>query len=229
MKTYAAEAFGTFWLVLGGCGSAILAAAFPSVGIGFLGVAIAFGLTLLTMAFAIGHISGCHINPAVSIGLWAGGVFPKEKLLPYIVAQVVGGIIAGGVLYLIASGKAGFDVSDGFASNGYGVHSPGGYSMTAALITEVVMTAGFLFVIMGATDERASLGFAPIPIGLALTLIHLISIPVTNTSVNPARSTGVAVFAGGWALEQLWLFWVAPIVGAVLGAYIYKFVASGKD
>jgi aquaporin Z len=226
MKKYVAESFGTFWLVLGGCGSAVLAAAFPEVGIGLLGVSLAFGLTVLTMAFAIGHISGCHLNPAVSIGLWAGGRFPAKELLPYIVAQVLGGILAGGVLLAIASGKAGFDVSAGFASNGFGEHSPGGYSMHAALICEVVMTAFFLIVIMGATDKRAPAGFAPIAIGLCLTLIHLISIPVTNTSVNPARSTGVAVFVGDWALAQLWLFWVAPIVGAVLGATIYKFIGS---
>lgn len=226
MKKYIAESFGTFWLVLGGCGSAVLAAAFPEVGIGLLGVSLAFGLTVLTMAFAIGHISGCHLNPAVSIGLWAGGRFPAKELLPYIVAQVLGGILAGGVLLAIASGKAGFDVSAGFASNGFGDHSPGGYSMHAALICEVVMTAFFLIVIMGATDKRAPAGFAPIAIGLCLTLIHLISIPVTNTSVNPARSTGVAVFVGDWALAQLWLFWVAPIVGAVLGATIYKYIGS---
>ena len=227
MKKYFAESVGTFWLVLGGCGSAVLAASFPEVGIGLLGVSFAFGLTVLTMAFAIGHISGCHLNPAVSIGLWAGGRFPASQLLPYIVAQVVGGIVAGGVLYLIASGKAGFDVSAGFASNGYGEHSPGGYSMLAALITEVVMTMMFLVIILGATDSRAPAGFAPIAIGLGLTLIHLISIPVTNTSVNPARSTGVALYAGGWAISQLWLFWVAPIVGGVLGALVYRFL--GKE
>ncbi|GGY80970.1 aquaporin Z [Cellvibrio zantedeschiae] len=226
MKKYVAELFGTFWLVLGGCGSAVLAAAFPQVGIGLLGVSLAFGLTVLTMAFAIGHISGCHLNPAVSIGLWAGGRFPAKELLPYIIAQVVGGVIAGAVLFAIASGKAGFDVSAGFASNGFDTHSPGGYSMHAALITEVVMTMMFLIVIMGATDKRAPQGLAPIAIGLCLTLIHLISIPVTNTSVNPARSTGVAVFVGDWAVAQLWLFWVAPIVGAVLGAVIYKFIGS---
>lgn len=226
MKSYAAEFFGTFWLVLGGCGSAVLAAAFPGVGIGLLGVSFAFGLTVLTMAFAIGHISGCHLNPAVSIGLAAGGRFPASKLVPYIVAQVLGGVVAGGVLFVIASGKAGFDAAAGFASNGYGAHSPGQYSMLAALVTEVVMTMMFLIVILGATDKRAPQGFAPIAIGLCLTLIHLISIPVTNTSVNPARSTGVAVFVGGWALEQLWLFWVAPIVGAVLGAVVYKFIGS---
>jgi len=224
MKRYSAEFFGTFWLVLGGCGSAVLAAAFPDVGIGLLGVSLAFGLTVLTMAFAIGHISGCHLNPAVSIGLWAGGRFPAKDLVPYIITQVLGGIAAGGILYLIASGKAGFDVSAGFASNGYGEHSPGGYNMLAAIICEVVMTMMFLIVILGATDSRAPQGFAPIAIGLCLTLIHLISIPVTNTSVNPARSTGVAVFAGGWALAQLWLFWVAPIVGGVIGSAIYRFI-----
>ena len=226
MKKYVAEFFGTFWLVLGGCGSAVLAAAFPEVGIGLHGVSLAFGLTVLTMAFAIGHISGCHLNPAVSIGLWAGGRFPAREVAPYIVAQVVGGIVAGGVLYLIATGKAGFDVGAGFASNGYGEHSPGGYSLGAALITEVVMTMMFLVVILGATDKRAPQGFAPIAIGLCLTLIHLISIPVTNTSVNPARSTAVAVFVGDWAVGQLWLFWVAPIVGALLGAVVYRFIGS---
>ena len=227
MKQNAAEFLGTFWLVLGGCGSAVLAAAFPNVGIGLHGVSLAFGLTVLTMAFAIGHISGCHLNPAVSIGLWAGGRFPANKLVPYIASQVLGAIAAGAVLYVIASGAAGFDVSKGFASNGYGSHSPGGYTMMAALVTEVVMTAFFLIVILGATDKRAPAGFAPIAIGLALTLIHLISIPVTNTSVNPARSTGVALFVGGWAIEQLWLFWVAPIVGAVIGAKAYQFI--GKE
>ncbi len=226
MKKCAAEFVGTFWLVLGGCGSAVLAAAFPDVGIGLLGVALAFGLTVLTMAYAIGHISGCHLNPAVSIGLWAGGRFSAAELPTYIVAQVLGAIAAGGTLYVIASGAAGFDVSAGFASNGYGEHSPGGYSMTAALVTEVVMTMMFLIIIMGATDKRAPAGFAPIAIGLGLTLIHLISIPVTNTSVNPARSTGVGVFVGDWAVSQLWLFWVAPIVGAILGAVIYRFIAS---
>lgn len=229
MNKYGAECFGTFWLVLGGCGSAVLAAAFPDVGIGLLGVALAFGLSVLTMAFAIGHISGCHLNPAISIGLWAGGRFPAKELLPYIVAQVLGAIAAGGVLYLIASGKAGFDVSAGFASNGYGAHSPGGYSLLAALITEVVMTMMFLVVILGATDKRAPQGFAPIAIGLCLTLIHLISIPVTNTSVNPARSTGVALFAGGWAISQLWLFWVAPIIGGMLGAAVYRFIGNEKE
>lgn len=226
MRKLSAEFFGTFWLVLGGCGSAVLAAAFPELGIGFAGVSLAFGLTVLTMAFAIGHISGCHLNPAISIGLWAGGRFPAKDVFPYIVAQVLGGIAAGGVLYLIASGKADFSTAGGFASNGYGEHSPGGYSLQSALITEVVMTAFFLIVIMGATDKRAPAGFAPIAIGLCLTLIHLISIPVTNTSVNPARSTGVAVFVGGWATAQLWLFWVAPIIGGVLGASIYKFIGK---
>jgi aquaporin Z len=226
MKKYGAEFIGTFWLVLGGCGSAVLAAAFPGVGIGLLGVALAFGLTVLTMAYAIGHVSGCHLNPAVSVGLWAGKRFPARQLLPYIVAQVAGAVLAGGVLYLIASGKAGFDVSAGFASNGYGAHSPGGYSLLAALVTEVVMTMMFLLIILGATDKRAPQGFAPIAIGLGLTLIHLISIPVTNTSVNPARSTGVALFAGGWAVEQLWLFWLAPVAGALLGAAIYRVIGS---
>ncbi len=227
MNKYGAEFFGTFWLVLGGCGSAVLAAAFPELGIGLLGVSLAFGLTVLTMAYAIGHISGCHLNPAVSIGLWAGGRFEAKELLPYIVSQVLGGLAAGAVLYLIASGKAGFDVSAGFASNGFGDHSPGGYSMQAALICEVVMTMMFLVVILGATDKRAPQGMAPVAIGLCLTLIHLISIPVTNTSVNPARSTGVAMFVGDWAVAQLWLFWVAPIVGAVLGAVVYRVI--GKE
>jgi aquaporin Z len=228
MKPYGAEFFGTFWLVLGGCGSAVLAAAFPGVGIGLLGVSLAFGLTVLTMAYAIGHISGCHLNPAVSIGLWAGGRFPAGELLPYIIAQVLGGVVAGGVLYLIATGKVGFVVSAGFASNGYGTHSPGGYSLLAALVTEIVMTMMFLLIILGATDKRAPQGFAPIAIGLGLTLIHLISIPVTNTSVNPARSTGVALFVGDWAIAQLWLFWVAPIIGALLGAIAYRFIGESK-
>jgi len=206
-----------------------LAAAFPDVGIGLLGVSLAFGLTVLTMAYAIGHISGCHLNPAVSVGLWAGGRFPANQLLPYIAAQVLGAIVAGGVLYVIASGKAGFDVSAGFASNGYEAHSPGGYSLLAALVSEVVMTMMFLLVILGATDKRAPQGMAPIAIGLCLTLIHLISIPVTNTSVNPARSTGVAVFVGDWALAQLWLFWLAPIIGAVIGAVIYRFIGSAEN
>lgn len=226
MKQYSAEFLGTFWLVLGGCGSAVLAAAFPGVGIGLHGVSLAFGLTVLTMAYSIGHISGCHLNPAVSVGLWAGGRFPASKLGPYVVAQVLGAIVAGGVLYVIASGAPGFDVSKGFASNGYGAHSPGGYSLLAALVTEVVMTMFFLVIILGSTDKRAPAGFAPIAIGLGLTLIHLISIPVTNTSVNPARSTGVAIFVGGWAVAQLWLFWLAPIVGAVLGAAAYRFVGE---
>jgi len=225
MNKYLAEFIGTFWLVLGGCGSAVLAAAFPELGIGLMGVALAFGLTVLTMAFAIGHISGCHLNPAVSVGLWVGGRFPASDLLPYVVAQVLGGIVAGGVLYVIASGQPGFDLSAGFASNGYGEHSPGQYSLLAALVCEVVMTMMFLIVIMGATDSRAPAGFAPIAIGLCLTLIHLISIPVTNTSVNPARSSGVAVYVGDWAMAQLWLFWLAPIVGAVIGARIYKVIA----
>ncbi|EOX4462914.1 aquaporin Z [Vibrio alginolyticus] len=223
MNKYLAEAVGTFWLVLGGCGSAVLAAGFPEVGIGLLGVSLAFGLTVLTMAFAIGHISGCHLNPAVTVGLWTGGRFETKDVAPYIISQVIGGLIAGGVLYVIASGQAGFDVvGSGFAANGYGEHSPGQYSMIAALVTEAVMTMMFLIVIMGATDKRAPQGFAPIAIGLCLTLIHLISIPVTNTSVNPARSTAVAVYVGDWAVSQLWLFWVAPIVGGVLGAVIYK-------
>ncbi|MFZ1198903.1 MAG: aquaporin Z [Desulfobacterales bacterium] len=228
IKKLGAEFIGTFWLVLGGCGSAVLAAAFPEVGIGLLGVALAFGLTVLTMAFAVGHISGCHLNPAVSIGLWAGGRFSARELVPYIVVQVLGGIAAGAVLYVIASGKAGFDVSAGLASNGYGAHSPGGYSLGSAVVTEVVMTAMFLLVIHGATDKRAPQGFAPIAIGLCLTLIHLISIPVTNTSVNPARSTGVALFEGGWAIQQLWLFWLAPIIGAVLGGIVYRWL-GGDD
>lgn len=228
MKQYGAEFFGTFWLVLGGCGSAVLAAAFPEVGIGLLGVSCAFGLTVLTMAYAIGHISGCHLNPAVSIGLCVAGRFPAAKLFPYIASQVLGALVAGGVLYLIASGKAGFDVTAGFASNGYGAHSPGGYSLQAAAVTEVVMTMMFLVIILGATDKRAPSGFAPIPIGLGLTLIHLISIPVTNTSVNPARSTGVALFAGGWAIEQLWLFWIAPIAGAAIGAVVYRLLGDEK-
>jgi aquaporin Z len=225
MKQFCAEFIGTFWLVLGGCGSAVLAAGFPNVGIGFLGVALAFGLTVLTMAYAIGHISGCHLNPAVSVGLWVAGRFPKEKLLPYIVAQVLGGLVAGGVLFLIASGKADFSLAGGFAANGYGAHSPGGYSLTAALVTEVVMTMMFLFIILNVTDTRAPQGFAPLAIGLALTLIHLISIPVTNTSVNPARSLAVAAYVGDWALAQLWLFWVAPIAGACLGGLIYRYIS----
>ena len=229
MQKYVAEFFGTFWLVLGGCGSAVLAAAFPDVGIGLLGVSLAFGLTVLTMAFAIGHISGCHLNPAVSVGLWAGGRFPANQILPYVVAQVLGAAAAGGVLYIIASGQVGFDVSAGFASNGYGAHSPGGYSLLAALVTEVVMTMMFLLVILGATDSRAPQGFAPIGIGLCLTLALLVRIPVTNTSVNPARSTGVAIFVGDWAVAQLWLFWLAPIVGALIGAAIYRYIGSAED
>ncbi|MBQ7585649.1 MAG: aquaporin Z [Desulfovibrionaceae bacterium] len=229
MKKYLAELVGTFWLVLGGCGSAVLAAAFPEVGIGHLGVALAFGLTVLTMAYAIGHISGCHLNPAVSIGLWAGGRFESKDLLKYIIAQCIGAILAGAVLYCIASGKAGFDLSAGFASNGYGEHSPGGHSLFSAFVCEVSMTAIFLFVIMGATDAKAPAGFAPIAIGLCLTLIHLVSIPVTNTSVNPARSLGVALFCGGWALKQLWLFWVAPIIGGLIGAKVYKMIASESN
>ncbi|SES62169.1 aquaporin Z [Thalassotalea agarivorans] len=230
MNKYVAECIGTFWLVLGGCGSAVLAAGFPDVGIGLLGVSLAFGLTVLTMAYAIGHISGCHLNPAVSVGLWAGGRFETKELLPYIVAQVIGGVIGGGILYVIATGQAGFDVvASGFASNGFGEHSPGGYSMTAALVAEVVLTAVFIIVIMGATDKRAPAGFAPIAIGLCLTLIHLISIPVTNTSVNPARSTGVAVFVGDWAVSQLWLFWLAPIVGGFIGAKLYNMFAKESE
>ena len=229
MKKYGAEFFGTFWLVLGGCGSAVLAATFPNVGIGLLGVSLAFGLTVLTMAYAIGHISGCHLNPAVSIGLWAGGRFPANQLVPYIIAQVLGAIVAGGVLYTIASGKAGFDVAKGFAANGYGAHSIGGYSLLAGLVTEIVMTMMFLIIILGATDKRAPQGFAPLAIGLGLTLIHLISIPVTQTSVNPARSTGVALFVGDWATAQLWVFWFAPIAGALIGAAIYRFIGSTED
>jgi aquaporin Z len=229
MKPYGAEFFGTFWLVLGGCGSAVLAASHPEMTIGILGVAFAFGLTVLTMAYAIGHISGCHLNPAVSIGLWASGRFPSNKLAPYIASQVLGAVAAGGVLYLIASGREGFDVAKGFAANGYGAHSLGGFSLLAGLVCEIVMTMMFLIIILGATDKRAPSGFAPLAIGLGLTLIHLISIPVTQTSVNPARSTGVAVFVGGWAMAQLWLFWVAPIVGGVLGAAVYRFIAGAED
>jgi aquaporin Z len=224
-----AEFIGTFWLVFGGCGSAVLAAAFPGFGIGYAGVALAFGLTVLTMAFAIGHISGCHLNPAVSFGLWAGGRFKGSELIGYIVAQVLGAIAAAWVLFFIASGKAGFDLSGGFAANGYGEHSPGGYSLGAALICELVLTFIFLMVIMGATDKRAPQGFAPIAIGLCLTLIHLISIPVTNTSVNPARSTSQAIVVGGWALSQLWLFWVAPIVGAIIAGFAYRGIFGEKE
>jgi aquaporin Z len=225
-KRLAAEFIGTLWLVLGGCGSAVLAAAFPQLGIGFVGVSLAFGLTVLTMAYAIGHVSGCHLNPAVSVGLFAGGRFPASDLIPYIVAQVLGGIAGAGILYVIASGNSAFDVHAGFASNGYGEHSPGGYSLVACLVAEVVMTFGFLFVILGSTHGKAPQGFAPIAIGLCLTLIHLISIPVTNTSVNPARSTGPALFAGGWALDQLWLFWLAPLVGAALAGVVYRWVGG---
>ena len=228
-KRAIAEFVGTFWLVFGGCGSAVISAAFPNVGIGLLGVALAFGLTVMTMAFAIGHISGCHLNPAVSVGLMVGKRFPASDLLPYVIAQVAGGVAGAGVLYLIASGKPGFDLAGGFASNGYAAHSPGGYSMTACLIAEVVLTFMFLMIIQGATDARAPKGFAPIPIGLGLTLIHLIGIPVTNLSVNPARSTGPAVFVGGWALEQLWLFWLAPIVGAAIAGIVYPAIAGEPE
>ncbi len=223
-----AEFIGTFWLVLGGCGSAVLAAAFPSVGIGLLGVSLAFGLTVLTGAYALGPISGGHFNPAVSIGLWAGGRFPGSQLLPYVVAQVIGAVVGAGALYLIASGKADFSLAAGFAANGYGEHSPGKYSLTAGIVSEVVMTFMFLIVILGATHHRAPVGFAGMTIGLALTLIHLISIPVTNTSVNPARSTGPAIFVGGWALEQLWVFWVAPIVGAAIAGFVYRSLLEGE-
>ena len=222
-----AEFIGTFWLVLGGCGSAVLAAAFPGLGIGFVGVALAFGLTVLTMAYAIGPISGCHLNPAVTIGFWVGGRFKASEILPYIVAQVLGGIAGAGVLYLIASGQVGFDVSTGFASNGYSDHSPGGYSLTSGFVTEVVMTFMFIIIILGSTDERAGKGFAPIAIGLGLTLIHLISIPITNTSVNPARSTGTALFVGGWAIQQLWMFWLAPILGGLFGGIVYRLLGKG--
>jgi aquaporin Z len=227
-KKLVAEFIGTFWLVLGGCGSAVLAAAFPEVGIGLAGVALAFGLTVLTMAYAIGHISGCHLNPAVTIGLWAGGRHPTGEVLPYVVAQVVGGIAGAFVLYLIASGKAGFELSGGLASNGYGEHSPGGYSLQSGFLSEVVMTLMFLLIILGSTDRRAPAGFAPIAIGLGLTLIHLISIPVTNTSVNPARSTGPALMVGDWAIGQLWLFWVAPIAGALIAGFVYRWFADER-
>lgn len=230
MKAYGAEFFGTFWLVFGGCGTAVLAAGFPELGIDFAGVALAFGLTVLTMAYAVGHISGAHFNPAVSIGFWAGGRFPANQLLPYLIAQVLGGVAAAAVLWIIASGKVGFDSSHGFALNGYDAGSPSGYSMFSALVIEIVLTAFFLIVILGATSKRAPAGFAPIAIGLALTLIHLISIPVTNTSVNPARSTGVAIISGNaLAIQQLWLFWVAPIIGAVIGAGIYRFIGNDDD
>jgi aquaporin Z len=225
-KRLAAEFIGTLWLVLGGCGSVVLAASFPRLGIGFVGVSLAFGLTVLTMAYAVGHVSGAHFNPAVSVGLWAGGRFPAGYLLPYIVAQVLGGIAGAGILYLIVAGHAGFDLAGGFAANGYGEHSPGGYSLRAALVTEVAMTFGFLFVIMGSTHGNAPKGFAPIAIGLCLTLIHLISIPVTATSVNPARSTAPAIFVGGWALSQLWLFWVAPLLGGLLGGWTYRWLSA---
>ncbi len=227
-KKLAAELIGTFWLVLGGCGSAVLAAAFPDVGIGLAGVSLAFGLTVLTMAYAIGHISGCHLNPAVTVGLWAGGRHPAAEVLPYIVAQVIGACVGAFVLYTIASGKAGFDLAGGLASNGYGAHSPGGYSLGAGFLTEVVMTGMFLMIILGATDRRAPAGFAPIAIGLGLTLIHLVSIPVTNTSVNPARSTGPALIVGDWALGQLWLFWVAPIAGALIAGALYRWLGSER-
>ena len=227
-KKLVAEFIGTFWLVLGGCGSAVLAAAFPEVGIGLAGVSLAFGLTVLTMAYAIGHISGCHLNPAVTIGLWAGGRHPVGEVLPYVLAQVLGAIAGAFVLYMIASGKAGFDVAGGLASNGYGAHSPGAYSLQAGFLTEIVMTLMFLLIILGATDRRAPAGFAPIAIGLGLTLIHLISIPVTNTSVNPARSTGPALMVGGWAIAQLWLFWVAPIAGALIAGFVYRWLADER-
>ena len=225
-KKYAAELIGTFWLTFAGCGSAVLAAAFPQVGIGLLGVAFTFGLSVVTMAFAIGHISGCHLNPAVTVGLCAGGRFPGSQVIPYIVAQVIGAIAGAALLYVIASGKAGFDLAGGFASNGYGDHSPGKYSLMAGFVCEVTMTAMFLFVIMGATHGRAPAGFAPLAIGLALVMIHLVSIPVTNTSVNPARSTGPALFVGGWALQQLWLFWVAPLIGGVIGGVVYRWLSD---
>ena len=225
-KKYAAELIGTFWLTFAGCGSAVLAAAFPQVGIGLLGVSLAFGLSVVTMAFAIGHISGCHLNPAVTVGLCAGGRFPGSQVIPYIVAQVIGAIAGAALLYVIASGKAGFDLAGGFASNGYGDHSPGKYSLLAGFVCEVTMTAMFLFVIMGATHGRAPAGFAPLAIGLALVMIHLVSIPVTNTSVNPARSTGPALFVGGWALQQLWLFWVAPLIGGVIGGVVYRWLSD---
>ncbi len=228
VKKLSAEFIGTLWLVLGGCGSAVLAAAFPNVGIGLLGVSLAFGLTVLTMAYSIGHISGCHLNPAVTLGLWAGKRFPASEILPYIVAQVIGAIVGAGILYVIASGKAGFSTAGGFASNGFGDHSPGKYALIACLVTEVVMTFFFLIIILGSTHNRAPKGFAPIAIGLGLTLIHLISIPVTNTSVNPARSTGPALFVGGWAIAQLWLFWVAPILGAILAGFFYSWLIGDE-
>ena len=229
MKSSLAEFLGTFWLVFGGCGSAVLACNFPDAGIGFVGVALAFGLTLLTMAYTIGPISGCHINPAVSVGLWAAGRFPAGKLAPYIIAQVLGGIAAGGVLYIIASGAPGFDLANGFASNGYGEHSPGGYSLTAAIVLEIVTTMFFVLVILAVTEKRVPAGFAPVAIGLALTLVHLISVPVTNASVNPARSTGVAVYVGDWAMAQLWVFWVTPLIGAILAVAAYKVISTNKE
>ncbi len=228
-KKYTAEAIGTFWLTFGGCGSAVLAAAFPQVGIGLLGVSLAFGLTVVTMAFAIGHISGCHLNPAVTVGLAAGGRFPASQIVPYIIAQVIGAVLGAGLLYVIASGKAGFDLAGGFASNGYGDHSPGKYSMMAGFVCEVAMTAMFLFIIMGSTHGKAPAGFAPLAIGLGLVLIHLVSIPVTNTSVNPARSTGPALFVGGWAIQQLWLFWVAPLIGGVIGGVVYRWLSDEPE
>ncbi|MFO1148784.1 MAG: aquaporin Z [Alsobacter sp.] len=229
MRKLTAEAIGTFWLTFGGCGSAVLAAAFPQVGIGLLGVSLAFGLTVLTMAYSIGHISGCHLNPAVTLGLTTGGRFPASQVVPYWIAQVIGAVVGAAVLYVIASGAAGFDVAKGFASNGYGEHSPGGYGLGAAFLMEVVMTAAFLFIIMGATHGRAPAGFAPIAIGLGLTLIHLVSIPITNTSVNPARSTGPALFVGGWALQQLWLFWVAPLLGGAIGGVLYRWISADLE
>ncbi len=225
IRKLSAEAIGTFWLTFAGCGSAVIAAAFPQVGIGLVGVSLAFGLTVLTMAYAIGHVSGCHLNPAVTVGLAAGGRFPAGQILPYILAQLVGAIIGAAILYLIASGAPGFDLAKGFAANGFAEHSPGKYSLTSGLISEVVMTMMFLFIIMGATHGKAPAGFAPIAIGLGLTIIHLVSIPVTNTSVNPARSTGPALFVGGWALQQLWLFWLAPLVGGALGGIVYRWVS----
>lgn len=228
-KKYTAEAIGTFWLTFGGCGSAVLAAAFPQVGIGLLGVSLAFGLTVVTMAFAIGHISGCHLNPAVTVGLAAGGRFPAGQVIPYIIAQVIGAVLGAGLLYVIASGKAGFDLAGGFASNGYGDHSPGKYSLMAGFVCEVAMTAMFLFIIMGSTHGKAPAGFAPLAIGLGLVLIHLVSIPVTNTSVNPARSTGPALFVGGWAIQQLWLFWVAPLIGGVIGGAVYRWLSDEPE
>ena len=229
IKRALAEFIGTFWLVFGGCGAAVLAAAFPQFGIGFVGVAFAFGLTLLTMAYAIGHISGCHLNPAVSVGLCVGGRFPAKDVIPYIVVQVIGAIVAAAALYVIASGKVGFDLASGFAANGYGEHSPGGYSLVAGFVAEIILTLFFLLVILGSTDKRAPQGFAPIAIGLCLTLIHLVDIPLTNASVNPARSTGPALFVGGWALSQLWLFWVAPIIGAAIGGIVYRFIGGSKE